>query len=124
MKIFKKAIALVLLFSVTIYANESHEHSHGCKHKSFDSNVAVQMEADKTMIEKNAKQKVQKLVLAKKIPQSWKNAEISKIEKTKNDTNDWAVSFNNTKIKNRSKQTLYIFVSPYGKVMGANYTGK
>ena len=129
MKVFMKITALALLVSVSIYANteqaQSHEHKHGsCKHKKPDTNVAVQMEADKAMIEKNAKQKVQTLVLAKKIPKSWKPVQVSKIEKTKNNTNDWVVSFNNTKIKNRSKQTLYIFLSEYGKVMGVNYSGK
>jgi hypothetical protein len=46
------------------------------------------------------------------------------MEKTKNTTNDWVVSFYNPKIKKKSKQMLYIFVSAYGEVVGVNYTGK
>jgi len=49
---------------------------------------------------------------------------ISKIGKTHyGDTTDWKVGFFNAKIKNKKKQTLYIFVSVHGKITGANYTG-
>ena len=125
MKILLKAAVLVLLSAIILSANaDDHAHSQGCKHKKPDTNVAVQLEEDRSTIEKNAKQKVIKLVLEKKIPKSWKDAVLLKTVKTKNKTNDWVISFSNTKIKNRLKQTLYIFVSAYGKVMGANYSGK
>ena len=37
---------------------------------------------------------------------------------------EWVVSFNNDKIKNKTKQTLYIFYSLNGHYIAANYTGK
>ncbi len=126
MKILLKAAVIVLLHAVILSANadQDHKHSKGCKHKKPDTNVAVQMEENQSTIEKNAKEKMIKLVLEKKIPKSWEDAVLLKTVKTKNNTNDWVVSFGNTNIKNRSKQTLYIFVSVYGKVMGVNYSGK
>jgi hypothetical protein len=40
-----------------------------------------------------------------------------------NYNNEWVVSFENLEIKDKSKQTIYIFVSVYGDIEGANYTG-
>ncbi|MCD6212534.1 MAG: hypothetical protein J7J02_06085, partial [Sulfurovum sp.] len=63
-------------------------------------------------------------VAEKKIPKSWESAPISKIGKTHyGDTDDWVVGFDNMKIKNKKRRTLYIFVSVRGEIRGANYTG-
>ncbi len=130
------ALSLALSFT-TLYADhahdehshESHDHSHkehtheghGHSHR-YD---AIKNEVSKAVVEKAANQKVQSLVSQKKIPKSWKSTPISKIGKTHyGDTNDWVVAFNNMKIKNKKKQTLYIFITVHGKIAGANYTGK
>jgi hypothetical protein len=122
MKIFIKATIVTLSLSLTtLYAAEHHNHSHSCNHDY----QALKNEVSKTTIKNNAKKKVQKLVLEKKVPKSWKSVPISKIGKTHyGNTDDWVVGFDNLKIKDKSKQTLYIFVSVHGKIMGANYTGK
>ena len=111
------------------HSHEGHDHSqkehshesHGHSHRYDD----IKNEVSKETVEKAAKQKVQSLVAEKKIHKSWASMPISKIGKTHyGDTNDWVVGFDNMKIKNKKRQTLYIFVSVYGEIRGANYTGK
>ncbi len=137
-KLIKATIATLILSSITIYAGSDHPHegdnheghdhsqkednhkSHGHLHRYDDLKNEVSREA----IEKTAIQKVQSLVLEKKISATWKDMPISKIGKTHyGDTNDWVVGFYNKRIKNKKRQTLYIFVSVRGEIRGANYTG-
>ncbi len=122
MKIFIKVTVVTLALSLTtLYAGEPHKHSQSCNHDY----QALKNEVSKTTIKNNAKQRVQELVLEKKVPKSWKSAQISKIGKTHyGDTDDWVIGFDNLKIKDKTKQTLYIFINVRGKIMGANYTGK
>ncbi len=137
MKILMKTIIAIMLVGFSLLnAGEHHDHDHGGhdhkhsnvhKHgpyKEGDSKTAIRLEENQPTIEKNAKKKIQTLVEKKKIPESWSSVPMQKIEKAKNETKDWEVSFKNLKITNKAKQTLYVFVSPYGKVVGVNYTGK
>lgn len=131
MNIFIKII-LVLLCSISLHASDGEHHNHEghseeehakeghvCRYDDLKNEVA------REHIEEVAKQKVEKLVEQKKISKSWKAQAVAKIGKTHyGDTNDWVVVFENQKIKKKSKQTLYVFVSTRGKVMGVNYTGK
>ena len=131
-------ITLAVLSTITLYAGSDHPHvengheghdhaqkenkheGHGHSHR-YDH---LKNEVSKETVEKAAVQEVQKLVAEKKIPKSWKHVPISKIGKTHyGDTNDWVVGFDNMKIKNKARQTLYIFVSVRGEIRGANYTG-
>jgi len=128
-KSIKATVVTLALSFTTIHAGSTHDHSH--KEQNHESHghshryEALKNEVSKATIEKAAKQKVQSLVSEKKIPKSWKSIPISKIGKTHyGDTNDWVVGFDNMKIKNKRKQTLYIFVSVHGDIRGANYTGK
>lgn len=124
----KAAVAVLALSFTTIYAGSGHDHSHdGNKHEEHSHSNRysdIKNEVSKDTIEKAAIQKVQSLVAEKKIHPSWKGMPISKIGKTHyGDTDDWVVGFDNKKIKNVKKQTLYIFVSVHGEIRGANYTG-
>jgi len=129
-----KALALTLaLGSVSTYASEHHEEEHHDKdHATHEQHEAhshgyesLKNAASRETIEKAAKQKVQDLVKEKKIHSSWASAAISKIGKTHyGDTDDWVVGFDNMKIKNMKRRTLYIFVSTRGEIRGANYTGE
>ncbi len=138
-KLIKATIVTLALSSTTIVAGNGHSHdedshkghdhsqkennheSHGHSHRYDD----LKNEVSRETIEKAAKQKVQSLVAEKKIPKSWESAPISKIGKTHyGDTDDWVVGFDNMKIKNKKRRTLYIFVSVRGEIRGANYTGK
>jgi len=125
MKIILKATAITLLLTITtLYASSEHNHSehnhtaHGHKHETLQKGIS------NTAVKEIAIQEVKRLALAKKIPKSWKSIPVTKIGKAHyGDTNDWVVGFDNPKIKDSTKQTLYIFVSIHGKIMGANYTG-
>jgi len=110
--IFKATVITLLLTLVTLYASSEHKHE------------TLQKWISNTAVKEIAIQEVKRLALAKKIPNSWKSMPVSKIGKVHyGDTNDWVVGFDNQKIKDSTKQTLYIFVSIHGKIMGANYTG-
>ena len=114
-------VALALSFT-TLYASGSHSHDGGHGHSH---GAPVKEEVSKTSIKKIAKQEVKRLALVKKIDNSWSSIPISKMKKTQyNYNNEWVVSFENSAIKDKTKQTLYIFVNVYGNLTGANYTGK
>ena len=127
------ALSLTTLVASSAHANEvqNHEgHDHSQKENTHADQGHVhhdnpfKHEVNKETIEKAARKEVQTLVAKKKIPQSWKHVPISKIGKTHyGDTDDWVVGFDNIKIKNKKRQTLYIFVSVGGEIRGANYTG-
>lgn len=135
-------ITLALGCITTLYAESTYEHSpeEHSSHKGHDHSQKEdnnescshsqrfdkfkKNEVSKETIEKAAKQKVESLVAEKKIHKSWGSVPISKIGKTHyGDTNDWVVGFDNMKIKNKNRRTLYIFVSVGGEIRGANYTG-
>ncbi|MDH5600632.1 MAG: DUF6488 family protein [Gammaproteobacteria bacterium] len=86
-------------------------HSHG----PIDSNEA----------KKRALSMLNGLVKKGVIDNSWQGIKPAKAEKkTFSKGPEWVVSFNNTKLRDKSKQTLYIFYSLDGHYIAANYTGK
>lgn len=121
MKKLIKATIIILGLSFTILHAEgghsTHEHGgHECNHNKGITSKSIQ---------KIAKQEVKRLVLKKKIAKSWKSVPVAKIGRTHHSyIDDWVVVFENLKIKKKSRQTLYIFISKKGNVKGANYTGK
>jgi len=117
--LIKTTIVAVALTCGTLYAGGSHSHDgeHGHSH--------TQVEVSKSYVEKVAIQDRMKLIKKKQIDASWSNIPTLNIEKKQFHHNtEWVVSFKNEKIKDKSKQVLYIFVSLYGQVTGANYTGQ
>jgi len=125
-KLIKATAVTFALSFTTLYAGSGHAHDED-SHKGHDHSPLydkVKPGVTKETVEKAAMQEVQSLVAAKKIPKSWQHVPISKIGKTHyGDTDDWVVGFDNMKIKNKDRQTLYIFVSVNGEIRGANYTG-
>ncbi len=122
MKKLIKATAITLTLSLTtLHAGSGHSHDDGHGH----GHNHTQEKVKKSVIEKTANQKLEKLVENKKINKSWSNISISNMKKKKfNSKNEWVITYNNNQIKDKNKQTLYVFVNEYGKVTGANYTGK
>ncbi|MCF6339903.1 MAG: DUF6488 family protein [Sulfurimonas sp.] len=119
-KLIKTTVVTLALSLTTLYAGSGHSHDDGHDH----GHTKAQKEVSKSVIEKTANQKLAELVKNKKIKKNWLNVSISNMEKKKfNSKDEWIVSFNNNQIKDKNKQTLYIFVDEYGKVTGANYTG-
>lgn len=104
-------------FVTPVYAGEGHSHDKdgGHSHGPISAETA-KARATKTMLN-----------LAKRgvIDNSWASAKAAKAEKkTYAKGPEWVVSFNNDKVKDKSKQTLYIFYSLNGQYIAANYTGK
>jgi hypothetical protein len=127
-KLIKFSIVSLIFGISSVYASSEQTHTkghseHNASHKHIN-HVRLKNEVDKKTIEKMAIQELQRLILAKKISPSWEGLPISKIGKTHyGDTNDWVVGFDNLRIKNIKRQTLYIFVSVTGEIRGVNYTG-
>lgn len=114
MKIFikKTLITALLIYGCnTLYAKS---------HANHTLNVASQ-----TYIKKVAKKEISRLVSANAIDKSWQDKPISSMEtKMFDKTIEWVVKYDNKKIKDRNKQTLYIFVTVNGVLIGTNYTGE
>jgi len=120
-KLLKATVVTLALSFTALYASGT--HSHGDNGHSHDA--PIQEEVSKKAIKDIAKQEVKRLTLEKKIDDSWLFRPISKMRKTQyNYNNEWVVSFENSAIQDKTKQTLYVFVTVYGKLTGANYTGK
>ena len=125
-KSIKTTVIIFALGLTTIHAGSDHSHKEnsnkGHSHSAhFDK---VETGITKATVEKAAKLEILRLVVEKKIHNSWRSVPISKIGKTHyGDTDDWVVAFDNLKIKNKKRQTLYIFVSVHGDIRGVNYTG-
>jgi len=117
--LIKTTIVAVALTCTTLYAGGSHSHDgeHGHSH--------TQVEASKTDVKKMAIQELANLIQKGKIDKSWSKKPVSDMKKKQFHHNtEWVVSFNNKEVKDKAKQTLYIFFSLYGKATGANFTGK
>ena len=114
-KLMKALLILLTLAFTTLYAKNGYDYYY------YGNGGATYTKLNKTSISKIAKAEIKRLTMKKKIPKSWKSVAISKINKSNSD--DWKVTFNNVKIKSKSKQNLYVFVGIYGKVKGVNYTG-
>lgn len=119
MKTLIKAIAVTFALGyTTLYAGSGHSHEHsGHNH--------AQTKVSKAEAQNIAKEQLASLVQKNKISESWSTVAISDTQKKMfNHHEEWVVSFLNTNISDKSKQTLYIFVSQDGKVTGANHTGQ
>ena len=127
MKNLIKATLITLTIGFTaVYAETAEEHAaheaqgHKCAHSEL-SDKRLKSAA----IQEIAKAEVKRLASQKKIPKSWKSMPITKIGKDAHRfSTDWQVIFENSKIKKKDKQNLYIFVGADGTIKGANYTGR
>ena len=74
---------------------------------------------------KTAKIVVNKLAKGEKIDKTWLNIKAkSAILRQYPSGTEWVVAFKNPKIKKKSHQVLYIFLTISGKYVAANYTGQ
>ncbi len=103
-----------LLFIAPAFAGPGHEHDQGHSHAPISSEDAA----------KKATDRIQKLIEAGKIAQSWASVKADKVEqKTFSNGPEWVISFKNDQVGDVSKQTLYMFYSLSGHYIAANYTG-
>ncbi len=89
------------------------DHGHGHDHGA---------DLSKEEIAEKASGYVAMLVDRDKLDASWR--EISPTEAKENDHHEWVVTFSNPSIKDPEKQTLYMFLTPLGKYIAANFTGE
>lgn len=110
---------ILSLSPMAVLAGENHDHGHDHGHSHSHDPVS------RSQAEQVAIKSVAQLVEKGKINSSWKSANVAKSEKKKfGDNMEWVVSFNNEKISDTSKQTLYVFLSLTGEYIAANFTGK
>ena len=116
--LIKTTIVAVALTCGTLYAGSGHSHDgNGHGH--------TQVEVSKAAIKNMAPKELMRLVEMGKIDKSWLNTPVADIKKKQFHHNmEWVVSFKNKEIKDKNKQNVYIFFSLYGKMTGANHTGK
>lgn len=119
--IIKTTLALLTLTFTSLYASGSHAHNsdggHGHEHKKEV--------VSKSVVEAHAKTELESLVKKQKIDAQWSGTPTREMKKKKFHHNvEWVVSFKNTKVENKTKQTLYIFIDLEGKTTGVNFTGE
>lgn len=115
-KLIKKILIFLTLIFSLLNAQNGYDYYH------YGNGGASYKKLNKSSIVKIAKAEVKRLSIEKKLPKSWKSIPILEIKKS--NANDWLITFNNMKIKKKKYQKLYIFIDVYGKVKGANYSGK
>ena len=111
-------ITTVLLFCTALFTapvlsgpDDGHGHSHG----PVSSEVATE----------KAAVKLTQLIEGGKVEQSWADVKSSSIEQKKYANGfEWLITFNNEKVSDPAKKTLYMFFSLDGQYIAANYTGK
>ena len=103
------------LFATPALAGSGHEHGHGHSHGPVNAHTA----ANRAAIVVN------KLVEDGKVDASWRGIKPTSVEqKTYEGQKEWVITFKNDKVKDKSKQTLYLFFSLDGNYIAANYTGQ
>lgn len=118
----KLLITSVLTLMLTMNAHAGSGHSHDKNgghsqhaHKFIDSKQAIS----------KATAKVKYLANKGTIDKSWLSVkQVSASKKMFNKKLEWVVMFENTKMKDKSKQKLYLFYSLDGHYIAANYSGK
>lgn len=102
-------------FTFPAVAGPGHSHDGGHSHGPIEKSEAIE-KASKVVLQ---------LVERKKIDSSWSELNANKAEKKDFGKGpEWVVSFNNNKIKDASKKTLYVFLTIEGRYLAANYTGQ
>ena len=105
-KTLKIALVMMILCISSLYAGAGHSHS-----------------VSQSTIKKNAKIELKRLVNEKKIESTWLEAKQISAKKQGKHAKEWVIGFENLQIEKIDRQKLYIYLTPYGKIKGANYKG-
>ena len=107
--------SMLALGTTSLYAGGAHSHGGSTHvHEKINETKAIVI----------AKSMKDGLVKKGTINNTWQNIDASKVEKkTFGKNEEWVVSFNNTQIEDKAKQTLYVFIGLTGEVTGANFSG-
>ena len=107
---------------MTIFTLTSLDAGNGQNYYKYGN---IETKLNKRAIVEIAKHEIRRLLIKKKLPKNWKNSKMTSVEKNNSkNIDDWIVTFNNKKIKNKKRQTLYIFIDVKGNIVGANYTNR
>jgi hypothetical protein len=112
---------LFLTLFITTPAMASGGHSHGPDggHSQSQSPVSSEEAINR------ASSKVNQLASAGVIDASWSGVKARSVEqKTFANAAEWVIAFKNDKVKDSTKQSLYLFLSLDGHYIAANYSGK
>jgi len=116
MKTLTAALLLSVLLATPVMAGSGHSHDSDGGHSL---GPVTSKEATN-----RASKKVKQLAEAGKIDATWSGMKAASVEqKTYSKGPEWVVTFKNDKISDTAKQTLYLFFSPDGHYIAANYTG-
>ena len=117
MKLLTKTLLMsLLLIGAPVMAGSGHSHDTDGGHSlaPVSSDEAVN----------RASKKVKQLADAGKIDATWSDVKAASVEqKSYAKGPEWVIIFKNDKVSDTSKQTLYLFFSPDGHYIAANYTG-
>lgn len=110
-----------MAFATAAQAGSGHTHDKDGGHSNHGhSHGPVSIDA----VKGKAMRMLTGLVKKGVIDKSWEGTQPAKAEKKMfSKGEEWVVSFNNDKVEDKSKQTLYIFYSLDGHYIAANYTG-
>lgn len=107
-------ICLVTLFAFTgtaVYAGSGHSH-------------APSTPVTKTQALEKATSLVKSFVKKEKLDSSWAEvAPTACIKKQMKSGQEWVITFDNPKVEDKEKQTLYVFLTLAGEYIAANYSG-
>ncbi|HYE92618.1 MAG TPA: DUF6488 family protein [Terriglobales bacterium] len=93
-------------------------HTHGPKKWPPDALAKDEVVA-------RAKEERDRLITEKKLESAWQSAAEPGIEqKWFNGRPEWVVTFRHPAPKDKAKQALYIFLTPTGRFVAANHTGR
>jgi hypothetical protein len=107
------ALAMVLSSGGSALAHPEHEHEHRAPRAALSEDAA----------KARAKEEVARLISVSKVDGSWKDVAIKGIEKrTHKDSWEWVATFENATAK--KDKVLYVFLTPQGDFVAANFTGK
>lgn len=108
-------VILSLIVSLFVTATPAFAGSgHGHAHESVTQEAAAAMAA----------KKLEELVAAGKLDKSWAGVAVQNVEqKTFKNGPEWVVTFVNGAVADEAKRTLFMFYSPDGHYLAANFTG-
>jgi hypothetical protein len=113
------AVLLLTSFCFTVPAMAGAGHSHDANGRHNLAPITSEEAISK------ASHKVKKLADSGKIDATWSAVKaVSTEQKVYAKGPEWVVKFKNDKVDDKSKQTLYLFYTPDGHYIAANYTGK
>lgn len=105
--------AIFVLSTPLVFAGPGSDHSHEPA-PPISEGEALKTAAD--IVASNVKKG--------NLDQSWGAVTPTKaIQKTFQSQPEWVVIFDNAKVENKDRQTLYVFLSLSGHYLGANFTG-